>query len=197
MRASYRPYPLLPASVFHYHPPLPPLPTITAPAHPFCRRPQYFSDFFPLRSSVDVMPMTMHFQLKPESQVVTPTALEAEAPDDGSVLLSTSSTSNTGKGILTNVFKSVNSRLIVMQVMPLAIMEGLTKFVEDVMMWLFVWVSQILAPWSIYVMLIFTLPGGGRCFGQRPTDFRLRNVGFARQLSPCLWSHQRQFRFLK
>ena len=82
--------------------------------------------------------MTMHFQLKPESQVVTPTALEAEAPDDGSVLLSTSSTSNTGKGILTNVFKSVNSRLIVMQVMPLAIMEGLTKFVEDVMMWLFV-----------------------------------------------------------
>ena len=27
-------------------PPLPPLPTITAPAHPFRRWPQYFSDFF-------------------------------------------------------------------------------------------------------------------------------------------------------
>ena len=30
----------------HYCPPLPPLPTVTAPAHPFRRGPQYFSDFF-------------------------------------------------------------------------------------------------------------------------------------------------------
>ena len=61
----------------------------------------------------------------------------------------------------------------------------------------FLIVSQFLAPLFINDMLIITLPGGGRCSGQRPTDFQLRNVGFARQLSHCLWSCRRQFRFVK
>ena len=38
-------------------PPLPPLPTVIAPAHPFCRWPQYLSDFFPLV----LMRLIMHF----------------------------------------------------------------------------------------------------------------------------------------
>ena len=46
MQVSHSPCSLLPAPAHHYCPPLPPLPTVTAPAHPFFRFPQYFSDFF-------------------------------------------------------------------------------------------------------------------------------------------------------
>ena len=45
MQVSHSPCSLLPAPAHHYCPPLPPLPTVTAPAHPFRRGPQYFSDF--------------------------------------------------------------------------------------------------------------------------------------------------------
>ena len=37
---------LITAPAHHYRSPLPPLPTITTPAHPFCCWPQYYSDFF-------------------------------------------------------------------------------------------------------------------------------------------------------
>ena len=61
------------------------------------------------RSSVSVMPVTMHFQLRPDSPTMTP-ALEA-VPEESVV-----QSSSPGKGMLTNFVKSVKSRLIVMQV---------------------------------------------------------------------------------
>ena len=54
MQVSHSPCSLLPAPAHHYCPPLPPLPTVTAPAQPFCRWPQYFSDFFILAHCVEL-----------------------------------------------------------------------------------------------------------------------------------------------
>ena len=62
-----------------------------------------------LRSSVSVMPVTMHFQLRPDSPVMTP-ALDT-VPEEAAV-----ASSHPGKGMLDNFVKSVKSRLIVMQV---------------------------------------------------------------------------------
>ena len=60
------------------------------------------------------MPVTMHFQLKPSLDAMTPRTLEAVAPEEAAA--AGNSASSFGKGMLNDFVKSVKSRLIVMQV---------------------------------------------------------------------------------
>ena len=61
------------------------------------------------------MPVTMHFQLKPSLDAMTPRTLEAVAPEEAAAAAGNSA-SSFGKGMLNDFVKSVKSRLIVMQV---------------------------------------------------------------------------------